>query len=255
MVFTEPFTSTLSLSNTKPMVGLSYLLGEKFFIPCLVHQSEKKSEKNTFCLDCSISLCPHCLPPHENHRLLQIRRYVYQDVIRLSDAQKLMDCSFVQSYTTNSAKVVFLNQRPMTRQFKGGSTNICIVCDRKLQHPYLFCSLSCKVHQMGNAKFSPTKQHLYNPEWKGVRIENCLELERGQTTPDSVLELPISLRTSSGSSSSSVGVLKFARSTLASTAATVSFSRIRHRPVCSPVGIFSNAVSRRKRTPHRSPMY
>ncbi|XP_057512626.1 protein RGF1 INDUCIBLE TRANSCRIPTION FACTOR 1-like [Actinidia eriantha] len=216
------------------MVGLSYLLGEKFFIPCLVHESEKKSEKNTFCLDCCISLCPHCLPPHKNHRLLQIRRYVYQDVIRLSDAQELMDCSLVQSYTTNSAKVVFLNQRPMTRPFKGGSANICVVCSRNLPNPYLFCSLSCKVHQM--------------------------KIERGQMTPDSVLELPISLRTSTRSSLSSVSAFNFARSTLASTAATEFVRKkcttvTRHRSVCSPAAEFSDAVCRRKGVPHRSPLY
>ena len=50
----------------------------------------------------------------------------------------------LQSYTTNSAKVVFLNQRPQTRNFRG-SGNFCGTCDRSLQDPYHFCSLSCKV--------------------------------------------------------------------------------------------------------------
>ncbi|KAI5385758.1 hypothetical protein KIW84_072385 [Lathyrus oleraceus] len=44
--------------------------------------------------------------------LLQIRRYVYHDVVRMDDAAKLIDCSYIQSYKTNSVKVVFLNQRP-----------------------------------------------------------------------------------------------------------------------------------------------
>lgn len=50
----------------------------------------------------------------------------------------------LQSYTTNSAKVVFLNQRPQTRNIRG-SGNFCNTCDRSLQDPYQFCSLSCKV--------------------------------------------------------------------------------------------------------------
>lgn len=50
----------------------------------------------------------------------------------------------LQSYTTNSAKVIFLHQRPQTRNFKG-SGKFCSTCDRSLQDPYLFCSLSCKV--------------------------------------------------------------------------------------------------------------
>ncbi|KAA8522259.1 hypothetical protein F0562_012932 [Nyssa sinensis] len=238
---------------------LEVLLGEKFFNPCLVHESEKKNEKNTFCLDCCSSLCPHCLPPHQNHRLLQIRRYVYNDVLRLNDAQKLMDCSFVQSYTTNGAKVVFLNQRPMTRQLKG-SGNICIMCDRNLQDPYLFCSISCKVHHMVSTKVSSRKQRFYAFELDEQRRLGFLELEDGQMTPNSILELPISLRTSSGSSSSSVAALNCSR-TLACTATTefvkkkrntVSVSRRQYRPVLSSEVEF--AVNRRKGVPHRSPL-
>ncbi|KAI7995819.1 hypothetical protein LOK49_LG11G02406 [Camellia lanceoleosa] len=247
------------------MVGLNsipqwieVLLGEKFFIPCLVHESEKK---NTFCLDCCISLCPHCLPPHQIHHLLQIRRYVYQDVVRLIDAQKLIDCSCVQSYTTNNAKVVFLNQRPMTRQFKG-SGNICVVCDRNLQDHYLFCSVSCKVHQMGNTKLGVTKHHFYSSELQGTRGESSLELEDEQMTHDSVLELPIS---PSGSSSGSVGALNRARTSVVACTATTDFvkkkrttisvSRTQYRPICAPAVDFSDTVNRRKGVPHRSPLY
>ncbi|GMI64000.1 hypothetical protein like AT3G60670 [Hibiscus trionum] len=130
---------------------LGILLGEKFFDPCIVHESAKKNEKNIFCLNCFITICPHCLPLHRPHRRLQVRRYVYQDVIRLSDAQKLINCSLVQPYTTNSAKVVFLNERPMSRPFRG-SGNFCIRCDRSLQDPFLFCSISCKVNYIETAK-------------------------------------------------------------------------------------------------------
>ncbi|XVF52655.1 hypothetical protein PTKIN_Ptkin05aG0036000 [Pterospermum kingtungense] len=130
---------------------LETLLGEKFFDTCTVHESAKKNEKNIFCLDCCITICPHCLPLHRPHRRLQIRRYVYQDVIRLSDAQKLINCSLVQPYKTNSAKVVFLNERPtLSRPFRG-SGNLCIRCDRCLQDPFLFCSLSCKVNHLETA--------------------------------------------------------------------------------------------------------
>ncbi|KAF4351846.1 hypothetical protein F8388_021911 [Cannabis sativa] len=98
------------------------LLGEKFFTVCSVHSTEKKkkkkkkNEKNIFCLDCSTALCSHCLPHHHDlHSLLQIRRYVYHDVIRINDANKLnIDCSSIQSYKTNKAKVVFLKQRPIS---------------------------------------------------------------------------------------------------------------------------------------------
>lgn len=75
---------------------LSTLLAEKFFKPCSVHEFARKNERNIFCLDCSSSFCPQCISPHRPHRLLQIRRYVYQDVIRLDDLEKLIDCALVQ---------------------------------------------------------------------------------------------------------------------------------------------------------------
>ncbi|KAJ6320579.1 hypothetical protein OIU78_015882 [Salix suchowensis] len=123
---------------------LQALLAEKFFDACFIHKGARKNERNIFCLDCCVSICPHCLPPHNSHRLLQIRRYVYNDVLRLDDAQKLFDCASVQSYTTNSAKVIFLNHRPQTRIVNIRGNN-CSTCDRGLQYPYLFCSISCKV--------------------------------------------------------------------------------------------------------------
>ncbi|GMH04587.1 hypothetical protein Nepgr_006427 [Nepenthes gracilis] len=81
---------------------------------------------------------------HRFHRLVQIRRYVYHDVIRLEDLEKLIDCSNVQAYTINSSKVIFIKKRPQNRQFKG-SANYCTSCDRSLQEPYIHCSLGCKV--------------------------------------------------------------------------------------------------------------
>ncbi|KAM3379767.1 protein RGF1 INDUCIBLE TRANSCRIPTION FACTOR 1-like [Capsicum galapagoense] len=128
---------------------LEVLLDEKFFNSCLVHEYEKKNEENTFCLDCCLTLCIHCLPSHQNHKLLQIRRYIYQDVLLLKEANKVLDCSFVQPYTTNSAKVVFLNQRPISRQDIKCSINYtCITCHKSLQRPNKFCSISCKVQHM-----------------------------------------------------------------------------------------------------------
>ncbi|XP_047308128.1 protein RGF1 INDUCIBLE TRANSCRIPTION FACTOR 1-like [Impatiens glandulifera] len=117
---------------------------EKFFVPCSNHEFAKKNEKNVLCLDCCTSLCPHCIPLHRVHRLLQVRRYVYHDVVRMEDLEKLVDCSNVQAYTINSSKVMFIKKRPQNRQFKG-SGNYCTSCDRSLQEPFIHCSLGCKV--------------------------------------------------------------------------------------------------------------
>ncbi|KAL9261374.1 RGF1 INDUCIBLE TRANSCRIPTION FACTOR 1-like protein [Drosera capensis] len=76
----------------------------------------------------------------------EVRRYVYHDVVRLIDLQKLIDCSYIQPYTINGAKVIFLNERAQARSYKGA--NACFTCERILQHSFSFCSLSCKVDHM-----------------------------------------------------------------------------------------------------------
>ncbi|KAK7395633.1 hypothetical protein VNO78_16197 [Psophocarpus tetragonolobus] len=239
---------------------LQVLLTEKFYNACIIHEEAKKNEKNVYCLDCCISLCPHCVSPHthSSHRLLQIRRYVYHDVIRLDDAEKLIDCDAVQSYTTNSAKVVFLNQRPQTRNFRG-SGNSCSTCDRSLQDPYHFCSLSCKTKYIMRTTGSLC----------GYLLEcNYLPLpepDDGLMTPDTVLEPAGSVRTSSGSGGYGGGV--DCRTALACTATTEIVRKKRTgaggagfrqpcRPACSPVSeISAGLMNRRKGNPQRAPLY
>ncbi|KAL8263517.1 hypothetical protein R6Q59_021647 [Mikania micrantha] len=131
-----------SSSSTRLPAWLESLLSEKFFNPCMIHEDARKNEKNIFCVDCCDAICHHCLDIHNSHRLLQIRRYVYHDVIRVGDAEKLMDCSYVQAYTTNSAKVVFLNQRPQTRacrnlNFMGSSLIHHIMSNEGMVSEYL----------------------------------------------------------------------------------------------------------------------
>ncbi|XP_071715213.1 protein RGF1 INDUCIBLE TRANSCRIPTION FACTOR 1 [Rutidosis leptorrhynchoides] len=134
---------SLEKGNRKP-AWLEALYVQKFFTACSIHEHLKKNEKNILCVDCCISICPHCVHVHRFHRLLQVRRYVYHEVIRLEDLENLIDCSNVQAYTINSAKVVFIKKRPQNRQFKG-SGNYCTSCDRSLQEPFIHCSLGCKV--------------------------------------------------------------------------------------------------------------
>jgi len=52
-----------------------------------------------FCIDCggaTGALCQHCLHQHMGHQVLQIRRYVYCDVVRAADISPSFDVSGIQ---------------------------------------------------------------------------------------------------------------------------------------------------------------
>lgn len=234
-----------------------FLLSEKFFSPCHLHPHSRKNEKNIFCLDCCLTLCPHCLPLHDSHRLLQVRRYVYNDVVRLDDMEKLFDCRFVQSYITNSSRVVFLNHRPQTRPIKC-SGSFCSSCQRTLQEPYQFCSLACKVRHAVDME-RPVSRYIYDCECLQPLDLGCANLEESQMTPSSVLDAEVSSRntTSSGSccdGDGGVGCLH-----VGCTATTEKVTR-KKRSTRVAVANFCDritprSVSKRKGLPLRSPLY
>ncbi|XP_037446569.1 uncharacterized protein LOC119316354 [Triticum dicoccoides] len=180
------------------------LVEESFFVGCEAHESRRKNEKNIFCLACCTSICPHCAPAHRHHPLLQVRRYVYNDVVRLGELEKLIDCSYVQPYTINSAKVIFLKPRPQSRPFKG-SGNVCLTCDRILQEPFHFCCLSCKVDHVVEQGGDLSNILLYRAgdELPFPRFENLHvgDGDSGQVTPNSILENPLHHRNGYGGGS------------------------------------------------------
>ncbi|CAH9096511.1 unnamed protein product [Cuscuta europaea] len=242
---------------------LAALLKEKFFSPCFAHQEERKNEKNIFCLDCCEAICAHCLfPLHHSHRFLQIRRYIYHDVLRLRDAQKLLDSAFVQSYISNGEKVMFLKERPITRPCRS-SAKPCITCQRAVQNPFGFCSISCKLQHM--VKTGVKLSDYIRNNWDSLVLPETAAGDDAQMTPETVLEPAAS---SSAESASCVSVggggLMDCRRILASLAATAEIVRKKRSSLssscrCSPrpatVAVNMRKNQRKTGMPYRSPLH
>ncbi|KMZ71172.1 PLATZ transcription factor family protein [Zostera marina] len=228
---------------------LEALNTQKFFVGCSKHEFAKKNDKNICCLDCCTSICPHCLPSHHYHRVVQVRRYVYHDVVRLQDLEKLIDCSNVQSYTINSSKVVFIKKRPQNRHFKG-SGNFCTSCDRCLQEPYIHCSLGCKVDFVlrQNKDISP---YLRTCDTLQSSPDFLVSQDTNDTNHSTVMEGEESMGSSDTDNLSAVpactsAFVKKKRSSLY-------IYRTSSRRVSSNEEYVTN-MSKRKGIPHRSPL-
>ncbi|KAJ4973190.1 hypothetical protein NE237_006364 [Protea cynaroides] len=90
---------------------LKLICDSEFFEPCNTHSNLKKNDLNFFCIDCLCSMCTHCLQlHHEEHQHIQIRKYMYRDVINVNDLRKLFSCSGIQVSTIcgeNKAAMMF----------------------------------------------------------------------------------------------------------------------------------------------------
>ncbi|KAG2286085.1 hypothetical protein Bca52824_045689 [Brassica carinata] len=147
---------------------LEGLLRTKFFNICLRHRETPRNECNMFCLSC------------QNAPF--IRRSSYHDVVRVSEIEKVMDIGGVQTYVINSARVLFINERPHPKNSSHGAASsttktisyFCETCCRTLLDPFRFCSLGCKVKGMRKNK---------EEEEERLRKERQQETHKGTHPP------------------------------------------------------------------------
>ncbi|KAG2580730.1 hypothetical protein PVAP13_6NG361800 [Panicum virgatum] len=143
-------------SSTPVPEWLEALLSTRFFLACGAHPASPRNECNMFCLECRgappPAFCYYCRAHrHASHRVIQIRRSSYHDVVRVSEVEDVLDITGVQTYVINSARVLFLNERPQPRGAgaaagkAAASPYNCEICGRALLDPFRFCSLGCKV--------------------------------------------------------------------------------------------------------------
>ncbi|KAL1345518.1 hypothetical protein AAHE18_08G123100 [Arachis hypogaea] len=135
---------------------LENLLSTRFFSLCNVHKKQSRNECKMFCLDCNNeAYCAHCIAySHEKHRVVQIRRSSYHDVVRVKEIENALNITGIQTYRINGYQVFFLITRPINPNNKSvisdrvsvnkNNTN-CVICTRNLVEPFVFCSLECKL--------------------------------------------------------------------------------------------------------------
>ncbi|KAJ8899837.1 hypothetical protein K2173_019540 [Erythroxylum novogranatense] len=169
---------------------LESLLSSAFFTVCRTHGDAARSECNMYCLDCAgDAFCFYCRSSrHKDHQVIQIRRSSYHDVVRVSEIQKVLEISGIQTYVINSARVLFLNERPQPKSGKGVA-HICEICGRSLLDPFRFCSLGCKlvgIKRNGDASFTleaKNEELMESREGKSRKSEELREGSRQDIYP------------------------------------------------------------------------
>ena len=165
-----PSTPEKKVKLPQAVEWLPALISSKhFFQPCqkcskraLSSSEVHKSTVNYLCLTCADvhGICQLCMHEHAKCHILQIRRSSYHDVVREQELSKLINTEGIQTYVINSSQVVFLRERPQSRNKSHSQASNshgrqsdaydrnpegCLTCGRHLHEGLSYCSLGCKT--------------------------------------------------------------------------------------------------------------
>ena len=154
-------TSAAVLHVTVPAMAewVQRLCDTPFFGACRLHHDVPKNDCTMFCIDApkAPALCGHCAPLVDPAlRLLQVRRYVYRDVVKSDDISRYLDVSGVQAYTVNGCSVMFLKPNGAAGSLCG--TGACRRCMKRLREGAEYCSVVCKASRKRSHRIRPRKQ-------------------------------------------------------------------------------------------------
>ncbi|WJX58630.1 hypothetical protein P8452_44066 [Trifolium repens] len=132
---------------------LEEFLGQKSSDSCPAHLNRRNIY---YCIKCEVSACQDCmsLGAHEDHQILQIRKYFYMDVVHLTDMQPYINCSQIQPFKANENQV--LNCRPRC----GSTLDDATSCNNssiksKIAKAYPYCSITCMVKAARKSSIPP----------------------------------------------------------------------------------------------------
>lgn len=173
----------------KPPKWIGQFLKHKYFTDCSHHNHKSKNEReqNFFCTTCEKG--PLCdtdrRGEHLGHKLVQVRKASRADAVKVKDLDALgVNSDFIQTYSINKDKIVFLPTRPQGK-VTAGAAGHCTVCNRGLiDHCFQFCSLSCKLNSGKNENLPESQQTPDSPI--SVLTVAASDSESGESARDSL---------------------------------------------------------------------
>ena len=170
-----PFSETTPIRRSSSEGSWTQTLIGSSFQDSVCEKHPQESLKY-FCLDCAnnlhrkSALCKRCVEEDHtqdfcNGRIIQIYRYMLNDIVRVSAIQQLINVDGIQQYCANNHLAIHLRPRgPVHEPPKTHNIPCAGRCGRFMKEGWHFCSLACKMisdaSRTGDDSMFSTQIHL-----------------------------------------------------------------------------------------------